>query len=109
MPKHKYLGEFAVDLTTTPFAKFTHADWALYFVEHYGGIDGNHHKTWLIDQIARILNGCPLRVVEARWDDNQTEYRVTVGTCDKYLTWVKDMNAGEDGPDTYAWEEGVPP
>lgn len=104
-----YLGEFPVKLKDTPFAAFTSANWALYYIESYGGIDGEHHKQWLIDQVARILNGAPVSVVEARWGGGHTEYRVNVGACDQYTTWVTEMKAGEDGPDTYDWDEGTPP
>jgi len=104
-----YLGQFPVDLKDTPFARFTSADWALHFIERYGGIDGSHHKQWLIDQIARILNGAPVHVVEARWEGGETEYRISVGTCDGYTTWIKEMKDGEDGPETYDWEEGIAP
>jgi hypothetical protein len=104
-----YLGEFPVKLKDTPFATFTGADWALYYIERYGGIDGDHHKQWLIDQIARILNGAPVHVVEARWSGGHTEYRVRVGTSDKYTAWVTEMKAGEDGPESNGWEEGIPP
>lgn len=58
---------------------------ALEFIERYGGIDGDHHKTWVIDQVARSLLG------------------------DAYPQWVIDMKDGEDGPDTYNWDEGIPP
>lgn len=105
----KYLGEFPVKLKDTPFAKFAPADWALHFIESYGGIDGDHHKQWLIDQIARILNGAPIHIVEARWGGGHAEYRISVGTCDGYTTWIKEMKAGEDGPETYTWEEGIAP
>lgn len=50
----------------------------------YGGIDGGHHKQWLIDQIVRKL----------------TE------TQDEYDNWIRKFNDGEDGPDTYEWELG---
>ncbi len=104
-----YLGEFPVAQEVTPFARFKSTDWALYFIESYGGVDGSHHKQWLIDQLARILNGANIAIVEARWEGGHTEYRVRVGTCDKYITWVKDQKAGEDGPETYGWEEGIAP
>jgi len=26
-----------------------------------------------------------------------------------YEAWVKEFNKGEDGPGTYAWEEGIAP
>lgn len=51
----------------------------------YGGIDGARHKDWVIDQMVRILAG------------------------DDYDRIVAEAKAGEDGPDTYAWEEGIAP
>ena len=101
-----YLGTFPVKLKDTPFAAFTSAHWVLYYIERYGGIDGALHKQWLIDQIARILNGGPVNVVEARWGGGHTEYRVNVSSCDQYTAWVTKMKAGEDGP---AWDKGTPP
>lgn len=51
----------------------------------YGGIDGSHHKAWCLDQMFRALTG--------------TSYTEAVATaCD-----------GEDGPNTYDWDEGCPP
>jgi hypothetical protein len=57
---------------------------AMDLIERYGGIDGEHHKTWVIDQVARCLVA-------------------------DYPKWVKAMKAGEDGPDTYEWDEGIAP
>ena len=51
----------------------------------YGGIDGAHHKAWVIDQMIRVLSG------------------------DKYEQIVADSKSGEDGPDTYEWDEGIAP
>jgi hypothetical protein len=51
----------------------------------YGGIDGAHHKTWVIDQIVRVLAG------------------------DGYAEVVRKAKDGEDGPETYDWDEGVAP
>ncbi len=48
----------------------------------YGGIDG-HHKAWVIDQMVRALTG------------------------DDYEKVVTDAKDGEDGPDTYEWNEGI--
>lgn len=50
----------------------------------YGGIDGSHHKQWVIDQIVRLL-------------------------VDDYGKWVSDFQDGEDGEDTYEWEVGIAP
>jgi hypothetical protein len=51
----------------------------------YGGIDGSHHKDWVIDQIIRTLSG-------KDYDD------IIAAAC-----------AGEDGPDTYEWNTGIAP
>lgn len=58
---------------------------ALEIIERFGGFDGEHHKTWVIDQIARAL------------------------LVNKYNDWVVAMKNGEDGPNTYEWDEGIPP
>lgn len=51
----------------------------------YGGIDGGHHKMWVIDQMIRVLAGA------------------------RYGELVRLACAGEDGPETYDWDEGIPP
>lgn len=51
----------------------------------YGGIDGDHHKQWVIDQMVRALTG------------------------EGYSEWVRNQKAGEDGPDTYDWDTGAAP
>ena len=99
-----YLGEFSVKLKDSPFAAWAPKDWALYFIDRYGGIDGDHHKTWVLDQVARILNGAPVSAVEARWANGTTEYRVSVGSSSQYQAWVEQR-----GVDGEAWDEGVAP
>ncbi len=51
----------------------------------YGGIDGAHHKDWVLDQMVRKLAG------------------------DRYEQIVKDACAGDDGPNTYTWDCGIAP
>jgi len=51
----------------------------------YGGIDGSHHKDWVIDQMIRLLSG-------REYDDI-----------------IKDACDGEDGPNSYEWSEGTAP
>ena len=58
---------------------------ALDVANNYGGIDGDHHKTWVIDQMVRALTG------------------------DLYEKWVAEHCAGECGPDSYEWDTGVAP
>lgn len=58
---------------------------ALELAENYGGFDGAHHKMWVIDQMVRALTG------------------------DGYGAWVRKYQNGEDGPNTYEWDEGIAP
>lgn len=60
---------------------------ALELAVQYGGIDGDHHKAWVIDQMVRAL----------------------LVTEPVYAQFVKDACDGEDGPDTYEWDTGVIP
>lgn len=60
---------------------------ALDTISRYGGIDGAHHKQWVIDQVVRSLTGTP----------------------EAYTAWVAAQRQGADGPDTYEWSEGTPP
>ncbi len=57
---------------------------ALDFIMEWGGIDGGHHKQWVLDQLVRIL-------------------------ADDYDAWVVEAKAGEDGPESYDWDEGIAP
>lgn len=58
---------------------------AIELAVQYGGIDGAHHKTWVIDQMVRILAG------------------------DDYEKTVAEACDGEDGPETYEWDCGIAP
>ena len=111
----KYLGEFPVDIATHPvYSKYTPADWAMAFVERYGGIDGSHHKTWVLDQVARCLKGVPIVVVEARWSTGSKEYRISTSQelSETYKAWVQEMR-GKYDPDSdsyeYDYDDGCAP
>jgi acetyl-CoA carboxylase beta subunit len=54
-------------------------------IGRYGQIDGEHHKTWVIDQVARIC------------------------AANEYEEWVREHNSGVDGPETYKWNTGIEP
>ncbi len=58
---------------------------AIELAVQYGGIDGGHHKMWVLDQMVRVLAG------------------------DGYDQVVIDACDGEDGPDTYEWDCGIAP
>lgn len=60
-------------------------DAAIELAVRYGGIDGDHHKAWVIDQMIRLLAG------------------------DNYEQLIIEAKDGEDGPNTYSWEVGIAP
>lgn len=93
----KFLGEEVVDVKETEFANYDKLQWAMYFIENYGQIDGGHHKAWVLDQAARIIKGTPLIIVLAKWSDGKKEYRVHTGEpSQEYLEWVKEMQGDMD-------------
>ncbi len=66
-----------------PFSKWHNQ--AIEIATKYGGTDELHHKSWVIDQMVRILAG------------------------NNYDKVVAQAKAGEDGPETYGWDEGIAP
>lgn len=58
---------------------------ALEIACRFGQIDGDHHKAWVIDQMCRALLG------------------------EGYAAWVAEANSGDDGPEAYDWDVGIPP
>jgi len=61
-------------------------DKAVEIISDYGGIDGGHHKQWVLDQVLKTLMGASV-----------------------YQKWLVAYNNGEDGPDTYEWDHGIAP
>jgi len=105
-----YLGEEIIDVKDTTYKDYTEKDWVLEYIMMYGGIDGAHHKDWLIDQIVHILKGAEIITKIAKWDNGHTEIRVSLGPpTHDYLKFVADYEVGEDGPNTYSYDEGIAP
>lgn len=100
-----YLGETEVQQKDVErFQDFDKSDWALYFIECYGQIDGAHHKAWVLDMCSRILNDSEVKIYKASWLNGHFEYRVRVGLAsEKYLKWVEMME--DDG--NYTYENGT--
>ena len=74
---------------------------ALDYARRYGGTDGAHHKDWVIDQMVRALTNCP--------DNSTSSYNSVQGKSKEYKKYIADCCAGEDGPETYSWDEGIAP
>lgn len=84
-------------------------DKAIDFAVRYGGIDGDHHKAWVIDQMVRALTDCPV-VEEAAIDVNGVPYTYEAqGESDAYKKLVAESCDGADGPQTYTWDCGIAP
>lgn len=85
---------------------------ALELAVRYKGIDGHHHQDFAMDQIVRALTGCPMvtkRVEKGfRGAPHAYSYKAQ-GESDEYLKLVAEAKDGEDGPETYSWDEGIPP
>ena len=108
-----YLGEFPVQCKILPYDDYTSAEWILHWIGMYGQFDGAHHKAWVLDQIARIVNGTPVIIKEARWDDGTTVLRFYLDEpTQAYRDWVQSMR-GEYSKEyeeyEYEYDEGIPP
>lgn len=113
-----YLGTTEAPLEDSPFASYTPSDWALKFIVTFGGIDGSHHKTWVLDQVARILNGTPVKVFRSNWGpsddypDGHIEWLFSTGEPSAdYLKMVEEAkyDPETDDPEGYEWDEGIAP
>lgn len=82
---------------------------ALEFARRYGGNDGAHHKDWVIDQMVRALTDCPLVERIGTSAGGARFFYEAQGESEAYLSFVADAKAGEDGPETYEWSEGIAP
>ncbi|MDO8584685.1 MAG: hypothetical protein Q7R85_01010 [bacterium] len=86
-------------------------DKALKIAVESGGVDGEHHKAWVIDQMVRELTGCPTvqRKSPFPWADGKKHVIDTLGESKEYLKLVREAREGEDGPKTYDWDTGIAP
>ena len=60
---------------------------ALSLAWQYGQIDGDWHKTWVIDQMVRAL----------------------CGSHEKYIEWVKTYETPLGAEEYYKWDTGIAP
>ena len=105
-----YLGETTLEISETKYKDYTQQDWVMLWIEMYSGIDGSHHKDWIIDQIARLLKGTKVIIKLAKWENGKTEERFDLSEPPKeYWKWVEEMKDGEDGEDTYDYDFGSAP
>lgn len=82
---------------------------AIHYAVQYGGIDGDHHKAWVIDQMVRALTGCPVVQRQAVDATGATYFYEDQGKSDEYTELVCKACEGVDGPETYSWDCGIAP
>lgn len=82
---------------------------ALAIAVAYGGVDGDHHKAWAIDQMVRALTGCPVEQAQALDYRGVPYVYEHQGESKEYTDLVAQACSGEDGPNTYDWDCGTPP
>lgn len=58
----------------------------LELIQQYGGIAGEHHKQWLLNEIVKVFLG-----------------------EDGYMQWVAKQENGIHGPATFEWDRGIAP
>ena len=107
-----YLGQVPVDIATHPeYRLYTPMNWAMYFLERYGQIDGDHHKAWVLDQMARVVHGTKVICERACWTSGETEDRIWLDEpSQEYVDWVRAMRAPDaNGQYQYDYYEGIPP
>jgi hypothetical protein len=73
-------------------------DQTLRIALRFGGIDGEHHKNWVIDQMVRALTGCEFNTND-----------VCVKESQEYKNFVEDAKYDEKGEDVYYWDCGKAP
>lgn len=90
-----------VSIEETPYFNYNSFDWAMYFIEHYGQIDGVHHKLWVMDQVARIHKGAEIEITLRKWDNGLEEYSVELlAPTDDYHEWVQSMRFDKNGEES---------
>lgn len=86
------------------------AEAALEVAVKFGGIDGAHHKMWVLDQVIRYLCGAPVLEKHGKGFDGKPFVWKYAGTSPEYERLVKDCCTGSDGvyrPEY--WDCGIAP
>lgn len=77
---------------------------AIDLIFQFGGICGEHHKQWVLDQVVRILTGCSYRE-EKGIDDYGIEYDYYIlFESEEYLRLIGEYSRGG-----YSWDKGIAP
>lgn len=84
-------------------------DKALYIACRYGGVDGAHHKMWVIDQMVRALVGCPEVIKTADFNGHPYTFSCQDETPE-YKELIRKWCQSDEGEDDYYyWDIGIAP
>jgi len=107
-----YLGESPLP-PDSKYHDYSPTDWAMEFISSYGQIDGAHHKAWVLDQVARILHGTPVKSSMITYANGQEEVRFETDHPPlEYLLWVSKMTGPWDHDEEcfeYEYDIGIAP
>jgi len=86
---------------------------ALSVIMSRGGVDGEHHKQWVLDQVVRVLTDCPVTVkTKILTSGVPFDYEV-LGESKQYKAWLEEYRgAWDDENEEYEfgeWDEGIAP
>ena len=107
-----YLGETPIDISDTVYSEYTPKDWALFYIKKYGGIDGAHHKDWVLDQVVRLLTGAVPKFSLRKWANGQEEltFDESEMTTPEYEAFVLEYeDRDENGEVQYEYNTGIAP
>lgn len=80
---------------------------AMMLADIYGGIDGEHHKEWLLDQMVRALTGCKFEIINGRSVDiKEVDHDKP---SEEYTAWITARIEDGDYEWGEGWHEGIAP
>ena len=82
---------------------------ALDFVAEYGLIEGEEHRKWVLDQVVRVLTGCP--ATKQVFVDSEDRERIvrSLGESEAYQEFVVQQVVSDEGVPILMWDTGVEP
>ncbi len=108
-PDRQAMREALINVVNTAVETSQRVERALEIAMQSAGVDGDHHKAWVIDQMIRALTDCQIVERSSKDSNGQVYFYSTLGESEAYQSFLRRFRAGEDGPETYHWNEGIAP
>ncbi|QVD49237.1 hypothetical protein LUCX_167 [Xanthomonas phage vB_XciM_LucasX] len=91
-----YLGSTPVALKDTPWGGMSQMERIRWMAQQYGGIDGEDHQKWLVNQILRLTYNATITACVHRWRTGEEEYHYTIGTSPEYDAYIYSLFENEE-------------